>query len=243
MNINTQALSSQTESILTQSQSVDFFQIQQHYTDLIDCIIDHNHLYYIENAPIISDKDYDILFQLLKEFESLHPEYIRDYSPTQRLVGQYEIQTEFKKSNHQTPILSLQNTYNSKDIIERYDSITTMLTKKIEEIEDESRKEYLTTKLQKLTFTIEPKYDGLSIVLTYHDGKLYKAVTRGDGYTGDDVTENIKTIKNLPQTIDEKSTLIFRGEVLMPTSIRKKLNQEREENGEESFANTRNAAA
>lgn len=243
MKIDIQSLSAQTQSILTIDHDSAFFQYQENYTDLIDCVIDHNHLYYIENSPIISDKDYDILFQLLKEFESSHPEYIRDYSPTQRLVGQYEIQTEFKKSNHQTPILSLQNTYNSEDIIERYDSINTMLTKKIEETEDESRKEYLKTKLQKLAFTIEPKYDGLSIVLTYHDGKLYKAVTRGDGYTGDDVTENIKTIKNLPKTIDEKSTLIFRGEVLMPTSIRKKLNQEREENGEEPFANTRNAAA
>jgi len=83
----------------------------------------------------------------------------------------------------------------------------------------------------------------LSIVLTYHDGKLYKAVTRGDGYTGDDVTENIKTIKNLPHNIPEKNTIILRGEVLMPKSIRKKINKEREENNEEPFANTRNAAA
>jgi DNA ligase (NAD+) len=118
-----------------------------------------------------------------------------------------------------------------------------MLTKKIEDMEDKAQKEELTMKIQNLEFTIEPKYDGLSIVLTYHDSKLYKAVTRGDGYTGDDVTENIKTIKNLPQIIDHKNTLIFRGEVLMPKSVRKKINQEREENEEEPFANTRNAAA
>jgi DNA ligase (NAD+) len=243
MNIDIQSLSNQTQSLLASSQSSDFFQEASNYNDLIDCIIDHNHLYYIENSPIISDKDYDTLFQLLKEFESLRPEYIRDYSPTQKIVWQYEIQTEFKKSNHQTAILSLQNTYNSEDITERYGSIITMLTKKIEDIEDNAKKEELTTKFQNLEFTIEPKYDGLSIVLTYHDGKLYKAVTRGDGYTWDDVTENIKTINNLPHIIPEKNTIILRGEVLMPTSIRKKINQEREDNGEEPFANTRNAAA
>lgn len=243
MKVDIQSLSTQTYKILQDNQNSDFFQNQQNYTDLIDCIIDHNHLYYIDNSPIISDKDYDTLFQILKEFESAHPEYIRDYSPTQKIVWQYEIQTEFKKSNHQTPILSLQNTYNSEDIIERYESITSMLTKKIEDIADIQKKNDLQFKIQNLQFTIEPKYDGLSIVLTYHNGKLYKAVTRGDGYTGDDVTENIKTIKNLPQTIKEKDTLIFRWEVLMPKSTRKKLNQEREENGEEPFANTRNAAA
>ena len=86
MNIDIQSLSAQTQSLLTASQSTSFFQEANNYTDLIDCIIDHNHLYYIENSPMISDKEYDTLFQLLKEFESLHPEYIRDYSPTQRII-------------------------------------------------------------------------------------------------------------------------------------------------------------
>jgi DNA ligase (NAD+) len=76
----------QTQFLLTTSKDSNFFKNQQTYTDLIDCIIDHNHLYYIENSPIISDKEYDNLFQLLKEFESIHPEYIRDYSPTQKIV-------------------------------------------------------------------------------------------------------------------------------------------------------------
>ena len=243
MKIDIQSLSAQTNSILTIDHNSIFFQYQENYTDLIDCIIDHNHLYYIENSPIISDKEYDILFQLLKEFESLHPEYIRDYSPTQRIIWQYDIQTEFKKSNHILPILSLQNTYNTQDIRERHESITNMINKYSEWLEDEKAKKTLQLKAQDLQFIIEPKYDGLSIVLTYHDGKLYKAVTRWDWYTGDDVTENIKTIKNLPHTILKKNTIILRGEVLMPKSIRKKLNQEREENNEEPFANTRNAAA
>lgn len=243
MNINVNNLWKQTQSLIILGQESGFFENQINYDNLIECLIDHNHLYYIDNNPIISDKEYDNLFQLLKEFESLHPEYIRDYSPTQKLVWQYEIQTEFKKSNHITPILSLQNTYDSKDILERYESITTMLNKKIEEIENEDKKNILLSKINNLQFIIEPKYDWLSIVLTYHDGKIYKAVTRWDWYTGDDVTENIKTIKNLPHIISEKGTIIIRWEVLMPKSTRKGINQEREENGEEPFANTRNAAS
>ena len=243
MNINVQILWIQTQALLTTHQNWDFFASKNNYTDLVDCLIDHNHLYYVQNNPIISDKEYDMLFQLLKEFESLNPQYICDYSPTQKLIWQYEIQKEFKKSNHILPILSLQNTYSTKDITERYDSITNLLNKKIEETEDEEKKNNLKLKIQNLNFLIEPKYDGLSIVLTYHDGKLYKAVTRGDGYTWDDVTENIKTIKNLPYSIANTWTIIVRGEVLMPKSIRKKINKQKEENWEEPFANTRNAAA
>jgi DNA ligase (NAD+) len=127
--------------------------------------------------------------------------------------------------------------------MDRYDSVTSLLSKKIEDIEDKEKKNSLILKIQHLKFLIEPKYDGLSIVLTYHDGKLYKAVTRGDGYTGDDVTENIKTIKSLPRTISQKDTIILRGEVLMPKSTRKTINKQRQENNEEPFANTRNAAA
>lgn len=118
-----------------------------------------------------------------------------------------------------------------------------MLEKKVELTEDEEKKAILLNKLEDIRFFIQPKYDGLCIVLTYHDGKLYKAVTRGDGYTGDDVTENIKTIKNLPKSLSNKNTIIVRGEVVMPKSARKNINIEREENGEEPFANTRNAAA
>ena len=243
MNLNLINLSNITNKILDIRKNKSFFDKQKNYTDLIDCIIDHNHLYYIENSPIISDKEYDTLYQLLNEFESLHPEYISDSSPTQRLIWQYEIQKEFKKSNHISPILSLQNTYNNEDILERYESITTILKKKIEEIENEDKKKSLLWKIQELQFLIEPKYDWLSIVITYYDGKLYKAVTRWDGYTGDDVTENIKTIKNLPQKIDAKGTIILRGEILMPKSTWKKINQEREDNWEDPFANTRNAAS
>lgn len=241
--INIETLLIQTQSILTQSQSTDFFDHAEYYTNIVDCLIDHNHLYHIENNPIITDAEYDHIFNILKEFESLHPEHIRDDSPTQRLTWQYDLQTEFKKSNHQSAILSLQNTYNSEEIKERHESISNILQKKAEIEEDETKKEILLSKIQNLEFFIQPKYDGLSIVLTYYGGTLYKAVTRGDGYTWDDVTENIKTIKNLPKSISSNNTVIVRGEVVMPKSVRKTINQEREENGEEPFANTRNAAA
>ena len=125
---------------------------------------DHNHLYYIDNNPLISDHDYDTLFNTLKEFESLHPELIRDDSPTQKLIEQYDIQSSFKKSHHLIPILSLQNTYNTQDIIDRYESISTMLRKKIENSDQYTDRD---TDNDHLLFSIEPKYDGLSIVITY----------------------------------------------------------------------------
>jgi DNA ligase (NAD+) len=191
----------QTQDLLTQSQEDKSFESPNVYTLLVDSIIDHNHLYYMDNAPIISDREYDQLFEMLRKIEALHPEYIRDDSPTQRLVGQYDIQKSFEKSDHESPILSLQNTYNAEEIKDRYDSISRMLEKSLENMTDEPQLHNLRSKIKNLQFLIQPKYDGLAIVLTYRNGILVKAVTRGDGYTGDDVTENIKTIKNLPKTI------------------------------------------
>ena len=242
MNINHWLLWQQTQTILWQSQHWFFFDNKDNYDSLINIITDHNHLYYIDNTPIISDVDYDILFTLLKEFEALHPEIIRDDSPTQQLKEQYEIQENFQKANHSIPILSLQNTYNIKDIRDWYESITTMLEKSIT-TQDEKTKDMLQIKLQTLNFFLEPKYDGLAIVLTYEQWKLVKAVTRWDGYTGDDVTENIRTIKNIPHTLSDKQRVIVRGEVMMPTSRRKMINQQRSDNNQEPFSNTRNAAA
>lgn len=240
MAIDHWSLSQQTQSLLWLIQNSDFFTQKENYDILIMILNDHNHLYYIDNNPLISDHDYDTLFNTLKEFESLHPELIRDDSPTQKLIEQYDIQSSFKKSHHLIPILSLQNTYNTQDIIDRYESISTMLRKKIENSDQYNDRD---TDNDHLLFSIEPKYDGLSIVITYEWGKLAKAVTRGDGYTGDDVTANIKTIRNLPHTISEKQRVVVRGEVMMPKSTRKKINILREENNEEPFSNTRNAAA
>lgn len=238
--INIKILLEETEFLLSHHTENSFFENFNNYDKLIETIIWHNHLYYIDNKPIITDTEYDRLFAILKTYESYHPEHIRDDSPTQRLIEQYEIQNNFKKSNHQLPILSLQNTYNTNDIIDRYESITRILRKKIE-ISDQHT--HLSWEIEQLTFSLEPKYDGLSIVLTYEQGKLVKAVTRGDGYTGDDVTININTIKNLTKIISEKERVIVRWEVMMPKSVFKKINNTREQNWEDVFSNTRNAAA
>lgn len=227
---STHKLITLTKEILDHQSDKDFFSNPQHYDTLIHLIMRHNHLYYIDHQPVISDNDYDTLFSLLQQFEAYHPEFITPDSPTQRLVNQYDIQSGFEKTNHAQPILSLQNTYNSEDIRDWYTSISQLLNK--------TNYDHLP-----LEFILEPKYDGLSIVLTYRKGQLVQAVTRGDGYTGDNVTANIKTIPHLPKQLPYQEEIILRGEVMMPKSVFKKLNQEREANDEPLFANTRNAAA
>ena len=247
-NIDTKILLQETQSLQSLLSDQSFLQsskkeIENIYDRLITTLIDHNHLYYIDNTPLITDTEYDWLFDGLRKIENHYPDIIRDDSPSQTIIGQYDVQTNFEKSDHKTPILSLQNTYNSEEITDRYESITNMLNKKISEIESEEEKNNLIHKIQNLSFLIQPKYDWLAIVLTYTNGKLMKAVTRGDGYTGDDVTENVKTIKNLPKTVTDKNTVIVRWEIMMPKSVRKSLNIIRQDNGEEPFSNTRNAAA
>ena len=248
MSIDTDIILQETQSLQRILSDQNFLQsskkqIEDIYDRLITTLIDHNHLYYIDNTPLITDTEYDWLFDGLKKIENHYPDIIRDDSPSQTIIGQYDIQTNFEKSEHTTPILSLQNTYNSEEIIDWYESITNMLNKKISEIENEEEKNNLIYRTQNLSFLIQPKYDWLAIVLTYNKGKLMKAVTRGDGYTGDDVTENVKTIKNLSKIVTDKNTVIVRGEIMMPKSVRKSLNIIRQDNGEEPFSNTRNAAA
>ena len=220
MSIDTDIILQETQSLQRILSDQNFLQsskkqIEDIYDRLITTLIDHNHLYYIDNTPLITDTEYDWLFDRLKKIENHYPDIIRDDSPSQNIIGQYDVQTNFKKSDHTTPILSLQNTYNSEEIIDWYESITNMLNKKISEIENEEEKNNLTHRTQNLSFLIQPKYDGLAIVLTYTNGKLMKAVTRGDGYTGDDVTENVKTIKNLSKIVTDKNTVIVRGEIMI----------------------------
>lgn len=142
-------------------------QTESEYLDLIEVVNQHNHLYYRENNPIISDSEYDLLFQALVTYEEEHHTSISSNSPTQQLNNQDEIQTSFEKSQHQYPILSLQNTYSKDDIASRCQSNNSLITK-------------AENNTQPINYTIEPKYDGLSIILTYQNGKLIKAVTRGD---------------------------------------------------------------
>lgn len=199
------------------------------YQELIDCITDHNHLYYIESQPIISDFEYDQLFSYLKKIEEKFPYIISWNSPTQKLINQ--IQDWYKKAEHKMPMLSLENSYNSKDLIER--------EKRVKKILEKSK-----TK-QKPSYCIEPKFDWVSIELIYSNWIFKKAITRWDWIIWEDVTENVKTIKNIPQTLKEKTNwkISFRWEILISKSELEKINKERKIKWLQIYANTRNLAS
>jgi len=201
--------------------------IHDFYIQLIDCVVDHNHLYYIENKPIISDKEYDELFDYLKKIEEHFPQIITSNSPTQTLIGQ--VSEWFTQAKHETKLLSLENTYNAKDLEERDERIHKILQKQEPNA--------------KISYRVEPKFDGLSVELIYKKWVFTQAITRGDGLVGDDVTENVRTIKNVPKKLKFPLDIHVRGEILMPKSVWKDINKEREEEWEVPFANTRNAAA
>jgi DNA ligase (NAD+) len=205
----------------------DSDELHKFYTDLIDCLVDHNHLYYVESTSIISDKEYDDLFAYLKKIEELHPEIISSNSPTQGLIGQ--VSEGFSQAKHTVKLASLENTYNAEDINDRGDRI-----KKIVEKEKIS---------PNISYIIEPKFDGISVELIYKAWRLDQAITRGDWRVGEDITDNVKTIKNIPQKLKNSVDIAVRWEIMMPKSVWKDLNKEREEDGEIPFANTRNATS
>lgn len=185
----------------------------------------HNHAYYVLSQPIISDYEFDQKLKRLQELESQFPEYFDKNSPTMR-VGS-DISNNFKKVKHVYPMLSLGNTYNINELTYFFESASKNITNSIE-------------------YVCELKYDGTSISLTYENGELVQALTRGDGEKGDDVTENIKTIKSIPlklvgNNIPQKFEI--RGEIVMPFSSFEFLNAERIKKGEEPFSNPRNAVS
>lgn len=187
---------------------------------------EHNHKYYVLNQPSISDQEFDFMMHELQELEARHPEMADSDSPTQR-VGS-DISTEFKQVAHKYPMLSLANTYNEQDVADFYNSVSKGLNGEDFEI------------------CCEMKYDGLSISLTYVDGRLTQAVTRGDGVRGDDVTANVRTIRSIPLVLkdgDWPREFEIRGEILMPWQSFERLNAEREAAEEPLFANPRNAAS
>ena len=190
---------------------------------------EHNHRYYVLNQPTISDQDFDFMMHELQDLEARHPELYDANSPTQR-VGS-DLNQEFKQVEHRYPMLSLANTYNEQDVAAWYDSVEKGLQGEPFEV------------------CCELKYDGLSISLTYEDGRLVQAVTRGDGVRGDDVTANVKTIRSIPLVLDDKAngpwpqSFEIRGEILMPWKVFERLNAEREAAEEPLFANPRNAAS
>lgn len=187
---------------------------------------EHNHRYYVENQPTISDQEFDELMHELQRLEAAHPEMADPNSPTQR-VGS-DLGGEFRQVAHRYPMLSLSNTYNKQEVADWYDSVRRGLGGEDFEV------------------SCEMKYDGLSISLTYENGQLVRAVTRGDGVMGDDVTANVRTIRSIPLVLTGEgypADFEIRGEILMPWKVFERLNAEREKAEEPLFANPRNAAS
>ena len=184
----------------------------------------HNYNYYVLNAPEISDKEFDDRMRELQELEKEHPEYQDDNSPTMR-VGS-DLNKNFTQVAHKYPMLSLGNTYSESEVTDFYDRVKKALNEDFE-------------------ICCELKYDGTSISLTYENGKLVRAVTRGDGEKGDDVTDNVKTIRTIPLVLHGSYPESFeiRGEILMPWAVFEELNREKEAREEPLFANPRNAAS
>lgn len=185
----------------------------------------HNYNYYVLNAPVISDREFDMLMKELQELESKHPEHFDENSPSMR-VGS-DINKDFTQVQHKYPMLSLGNTYSEADVKDFYERVRKALNEPFE-------------------ICCEMKFDGTSISLTYENGKLVRAVTRGDGVQGDDVTDNVKTIRTIPLVLKGDGypkEFEIRGEILMPWNVFEELNREREAREEPLFANPRNAAS
>jgi DNA ligase (NAD+) len=223
---------------------MELTKIQQHLDDLRTQLHFHNYRYHVLDAPVISDQEYDRLLAELKQIENEHPEWITPDSPTQRAGAAPS--EKFEKVQHPAPILSLANAFGSKDTLAWYERIV--------RIDD---------RVERTKFVVEPKIDGLSVVLHYENGVFIKGATRGDGLIGEDITSNLRTIKSIPLRIPvqrqaevkESSSkpnqadlkvpahLVVRGEVFINIKDFEKLNQRLQENGEKTYLNPRNTAA
>jgi DNA ligase (NAD+) len=193
--------------------------------ELRKTISEHNHRYYVLNQPVIPDFEFDLLLNELETIEKKFPELITPDSPTRR-VGS-DLTEEFRQVEHTWPMLSLSNTYSTDEVIDFGDRITRTLGYEPE-------------------YVCELKFDGVSISLTYENGRLTRAVTRGDGNLGDDVTVNVRTIRSIPVSVDAAvvpRSFIIRGEIYIPRKGFEEMNAERQSRGEALFANPRNAAA
>ncbi|WP_277560480.1 NAD-dependent DNA ligase LigA [Acinetobacter beijerinckii] len=195
---------------------------------LIQLIAKHNHAYYVMDQPSISDSEYDHLFHQLKALEQQYPECIQADTPTNKVGG--KALSKFENVTHAVPMLSLGNVFNQEDLFAFARRIDERLPN------------------QKVQYDVELKLDGLAISLWYENGVLVRGVTRGDGETGEDITQNVKTIRNLPKVLSSQHQAIpdfleVRGEVLMPKQGFEKLNADQEAKGDKTFANPRNAAA
>lgn len=199
---------------------------QERILELRAALHQHNYNYYVLNAPTISDQEFDAMMRKLQDLEAKHPEMADPNSPTMR-VGS-DLNKDFKQVRHRYPMLSLANTYNEAELTDFYERVRKGLEG------------------EPFDICCEMKYDGTSISLIYEDGKLVQAVTRGDGVQGDDVTDNVKTIRSIPLVLQGTGyprQFEMRGEILMPWDVFEKLNREREAREEPLFANPRNAAS
>ncbi len=201
---------------------------KREYSDLVKEALRHDRLYFVEVSPEISDYEYDKLIKKIESIEKAHPDWILDNSPTQRVTGDAKQKSKFAQVEHTAPMLSLMNTYSG------------------DELGDFAARMQKFLEITDVEFNAELKIDGVAMSLRYEEGRLVRGVTRGDGRKGEDVTENIMTIKSLPHILKGKNipkVLELRGEIYMPLTVFHKLNQAKEEAGDEVYANPRNAAA
>ena len=197
--------------------------IEKRLKELKETIKYHADKYYNQDAPEISDFEYDMLMLELKNIEKEHPELITNDSPTQVIVAEGKVNEQFQEVIHEVPLQSLQDVFSIEDVKAFEQKIRKTITNP--------------------TYIVETKIDGLSVSLEYINGTFVRGATRGDGLKGEDVTENLKTIKNIPHKLTKNVTITVRGEVFMPQNVFERLNEEREIMGEKLFANPRNAAA
>ncbi|PYZ96567.1 DNA ligase (NAD(+)) LigA [Alteribacter lacisalsi] len=195
---------------------------QEQINQLTDTLNDYAYHYYVLDEPKVSDAEYDHLLKELMELEDAHPTLKRDDSPTERVGG--EILESFKKVRHEVPMLSLSNAFNAEDL------------------RDFDRRVQQGTG-RKARYSCELKIDGLAVTLKYEKGRFVRGATRGDGTVGEDITSNLKTIPSIPLRLKEEADIEVRGEAFMPKRSFERLNEEKEERGEQLFANPRNAAA
>ena len=197
-------------------------EIKKRMEELTKILNEANYRYYVMDDPVMLDFEYDHLLRELEDLEKAHPELAQPDSPTQRVGG--EALSKFEKHTHSVPLMSLQDVFSTDELLE-------FLTKTLESYPDSQ-------------FSVEPKVDGLSVALEYENGHFVRGATRGDGNVGEDVTENLKTIRSIPMTLEgAPARLIVRGEVFMPKKSFAALNEQQEREGKPLFANPRNAAA
>lgn len=198
--------------------------VQERIKKLTEQLVRYNKNYYEEDAPVISDREYDEMLKELKRLEDSYPALKMKNSPTEHVGG--KVSGKFEKVNHRVPVISLDNSYDQNELL----SFDNRVKKRAVSSGD-------------MKYVLEPKIDGLSVVLQYNDGILVRGATRGDGITGEDITDNLRTIKSIPETIEFKGELDVRGEVYIGKKDFLKLNRRQEIEGGQIFANPRNAAA